>query len=64
MLLAVLTPALSGPEITGGEGLTGPHAVPEQFDFPVFLDQGWDEVGVRELLFASLLGDRPIVLKY
>ena len=64
VLLAVLTSALSGPEATGGEGLTSPEAVPEQFDFPVSLYQGWQEVGSRELPFGSLLGDKPIVLNY
>lgn len=64
VLLVVLTSALSGPEATGGERLTSPEAVPEQFDFQVSLYQGWQEVGSRELSFASLLGDKPIVLNY
>ena len=63
-LLAVLTPALSGPEVTGGEGLVSPESVPSRFDFPVGLYQGDDVVGAREFSFASLLGDKPIILNY
>ena len=64
MLLAVLTSALSGTEVTGGEGLTRPDSVPTRLDFPISLYQGEDVIGASEFSFASLLGDRPIVLNY
>jgi len=62
--LTALTFALAGPEATGVEGLARPVSAPERLDFPVSLYQGEDIIGSREFSFASLLGDKPIVLNY
>ena len=63
-LLTVLTFVLAGPEPTGREGLVRADSVSDQLDFQITLYQGEDILGSRELSFASLLGDKPIVLNY
>ena len=63
-LLTALTFALAGPEPTGREGLVRSDSVSDRLDFQITLYQGEDILGSRELSFASLLGDKPIVLNY
>lgn len=63
-LLVVLTYAFSGPQVTGGESIARSGSTPSIYDFPVDLYQGGDVVGSEKVQFASLLGDRPIVLNY
>ena len=62
--MTVLTFVLAGPEPTGREGLVRSDSVSDRLDFQITLYQGEDILGSRELSFASLLGDKPIVLNY
>ena len=62
--MAVLTPALSGPATTGGEVNVGPGPASSVNNFPVELYQGEDVIGSKNVQFASLLGDKTIVLNY
>ena len=63
-ILVALTSALSGPETTGGEVNSSPASGPSVYDFPVELYQGDEVIGSNKMQFASLFGEKPIVLNY
>ncbi len=60
-LLVVLTQALAGPKTTGGERGVSSSDFP---DFSIIVYQGDGHLGGSKPHFASLLGNRPIVMNY
>ena len=64
VVFVAMTFACAGPEAKGSETATAPASVPSRLDFDVVLYQGEDIIDASELPFASLLGDKPIVLNY
>ena len=63
-LVVFLFSTLSGTGASDGSVNAEPASVPAAFDFDVWLYQGWDEIGARQISFGDLLGGRPIVLNY
>ena len=54
----------SAPESPAESSPAAAASVPAELDFRVGLYQSWEVIGAREISFASLLGDKPIVLNY